>query len=263
MPCMVEPMHGGYVAEGISGSTYSRDLPPAGCRMLPAAHFDTEARVPTPMTLDSFRIAIFAALAFASGFSLAVAGTDGPATRVLSVPASSMLPTLLDGELILADLEAYRSREPERGDVIIFLSPRDKSLWLKRLVGLPGDRVQMIDGMLFINDKPVPREQVADYVGVDRQGDPVEMRRYRETLPGGREYETLDNKVDTALENTEIHLVPFEHYFVLGDNRNQSLDSRLPASEHGLGDVPRQNIIGEAKKIVWSRDTSRIGTVIP
>jgi len=219
--------------------------------------------MPIRMILDAFHIATFAAVAFACGLSLAVAGADGPATRVLSMPASSMLPTLLDGELILADLEAFRSREPERGDVIIFLSPRDKSLWLKRLVGLPGDRVQMVGGVLFINDKPVPREQMADYVGVDRQGAPVEMRRYSETLPGGREYETLDHKVDTSFENTEIHLVPLNHYFVLGDNRNQSLDSRLPASGHGLGDVPRQNITGKATKIVWSRDISRIGTVIP
>jgi signal peptidase I len=133
---------------------------------------------------------------------------------------------------------------PERGDVVVFALPGDESTdYIKRVIGLPGDRVQMVRGLLHINGVPVQRERVADFLD-DEDGRAV--RRWRETLPNGVSYETLDLEENGSFDNTQEYVVPPEHYFMMGDNRDDSADSRV------IGYVPFENFIGKAQVIFFS-----------
>jgi signal peptidase I len=128
--------------------------------------------------------------------------------------------------------------------------PRDDSTdYIKRVVGLPGDRIQMIDGLLHINGVAVKRERVSDFVD-DEIG--ARVRRWRETLPNGVTYETLDLQDNAWLDNTNEYLVPPGRYFMMGDNRDNSTDSRVPAERDGVGYVPFENIVGKAQIIFFS-----------
>ena len=134
--------------------------------------------------------------------------------------------------------------QPRYGDVVVFRYPRDTSVdYVKRVVGLPGDRVQMIQGQLYLNGTPVKRERLADII---EEGKPA--KHWRETLPNGASYETLDLTDNGFLDNTQIYVVPANAYFVLGDNRDNSQDSRMAA--HGY--VPFENLIGRVETIFWS-----------
>ena len=144
---------------------------------------------------------------------------------------------------------------PARGDVVVFRLPaRPWEDYIKRVVGLPGDRLQMIDGVLFINGAPCKLEQIGDYVertpyGVQR------THRFRETLPGGVVHEILDRDPDKpGADNTQEFVVPRGHYFMMGDNRDNSNDSRIPDS--GVGFVPEENLIGRADMVLFSSDGS-------
>lgn len=183
-----------------------------------------------------------------------------------SIPSGSMRPTLLEGDYLFVSKYAYGysryslpfgfdlfsgriwSAEPKRGDVVVFKLPSDPSVdYIKRVIGLPGDRVQMRGGQLFINDTPVQRERIGtiDNPDVTEVNRPVEV--YRETLPNGVTYDTLDLAPNSIGDDTRVFEVPAGHYFMMGDNRDNSLDSRF-----GVGYVPFENLVGRSNIIFFS-----------
>jgi len=183
-----------------------------------------------------------------------------------SIPSGSMRPTLLEGDYLFVTKWAYGySRHslpfsppifsgriwgaaPERGDVAVFKFPPNPSVdYIKRVIGLPGDRIQVKDGQLFINGAVVPREKVGqidnpDVTEVDR---PVDV--YRETLPNGVSFDTLDLTPNGIGDETREFAVPPGHYFMMGDNRDNSSDSRFQ-----VGFVPEENLVGRANVIFFS-----------
>lgn len=188
-----------------------------------------------------------------------------------NIPSGSMEDTLLVGDFLFVEKFSYGySRyslpwgrflpsfgrvwegQPERGDVAVFALPSDPSTdFIKRIIGLPGDRVQMLGGVLFINDRPVPKVRVADFVE-DRNGFEHHVARYRETLPNGKSYYVLDQDPDGPNDDTPVYTVPPGHYFMLGDNRDDSDDSR------GIvGYVPFENLIGKAEFKFFSIDDDK------
>ena len=122
--------------------------------------------------------------------------------------------------------------------------------YIKRIVGLPGDRIQELKGVLHINGTPVERERVDDYSYLDCYGRERVFRQYRETLPNGVTYMTLDATPSGSLDNTQIYTVPADHYFAMGDNRDNSLDSRVPS----VGFIPPENLVGRAQFIYNPQD---------
>ena len=207
-----------------------------------------------------------------------------------SIPAGSMVPTLLVGDYVFVSKYAYGYSRfslpfspalfsgrifgsgPKRGDVVVFRLPRDQQTdFVKRVVGLPGEHIQMKDGQLYIDDKPVARERLPDYVG-DACGTEStgRVRRWRETLPNGTSYETLDCVDNGFFDNTQVYTVPPGQYFMLGDNRDNSTDSRVLSQ---LGYIPLENLIGRVEMIFFSREAGdngaastirdeRIGTMV-
>jgi signal peptidase I len=196
-----------------------------------------------------------------------------------NIPSGSMKSTLLVGDYLFVSKFAYGySRysfdlfgwdlvppslgdaggrvlfdEPERGDVVVFKLPRDNATdYIKRIVGLPGDRIQVTDGVLIINGVAVKRERVGDFVETNAYGKSRRIAQFMETLPNGRRYETLDIDFQGSHDNTEVFVVPEGHYFAMGDNRDNSLDSRVPAERGGVGFIPAENLIGRAEIIFFS-----------
>ncbi|HJT43122.1 MAG TPA: signal peptidase I [Rhizomicrobium sp.] len=190
-----------------------------------------------------------------------------------NIPSGSMENTLLIGDYLFVEKYAYgysrytfpfgagplgekmhgrfMGSAPARGDVVVFKYPRDNSTdFIKRVIGLPGDKIQMINNMLYLNGKPVERERVDDYAG-NLDGREGSWRQYRETLPGGKSYVTLDKYTDGPLDNTELFVVPPGHYFMMGDNRDNSEDSRAD-----VGFVPADNLEGRALFRFFSTDGS-------
>ena len=144
------------------------------------------------------------------------------------------------------------------GDIVVFQAPLsispDRADWVKRIIGLPGDHIQTKSGVLWINGQPVNRERIADYV--DENGRVV--IRYIETLPNGVSHTILEQQGDNGvLDNTSEDIVPPDHFYVLGDNRDDSMDSRVPR----MGPVPNDNYRGRVMFIYWSRNWRRIGNV--
>jgi signal peptidase I len=185
-----------------------------------------------------------------------------------TIPSGSMKSTLLVGDYLFVSKYSYGySRyslpfgppvmsgrlwpgSPKRGDVAVFKLPTDTSSdYIKRVIGLPGDRIQMIDGVLHINRKPVKRVRVDDYIERDGFGAVRAVARYRETLPGGKSYRTLDLVKIGLGDNTQEYVVPAGHYFMMGDNRDNSTDSRV--LDH-VGYVPFENLVGRAEMIFFS-----------
>jgi len=148
--------------------------------------------------------------------------------------------------------------EPQRGDVVVFKTPRDNSTdFIKRVIGLPGDKVQMIDNVLYLNGKPVPRQKAPDYVG-ELDGMSGRWPQYRETLPGSnKSYVILDTTTTGPYDSTPLYTVPAGHYFMMGDNRDNSDDSR-----GAVGFVPAENLEGKAVFRFFSTDgTARLWEV--
>jgi signal peptidase I len=144
---------------------------------------------------------------------------------------------------------------PERGDVVVFRWPGDISeTWVKRVVGLPGERVQMRHGQLFINGQAVPLRAAGMGESENDDGSKMRAARYIETLPGGRSHPIFKVEADSPFDNTAEVTVPAGHVFVLGDNRDRSADSRVPASRGGVGLLPVENLIGRVEAIAGSWD---------
>ncbi len=191
------------------------------------------------------------------------------------IPSGSMEPTLAIGDYLIATKYSYGysryslpfdlgpasdarflGRMPQRGDVVVFRVPNNPSVnYIKRVIGLPGDRVQMRGGHLFLNRKEVAMTQ--DGAGRVEFGDGhhAMAARYRETLPGdGNAHVIYKMRWDGPLDDTPEYTVPAGHFFMMGDNRDDSLDSRVPAEEGGVGFVPYENLVGKARLILGSYD---------
>jgi signal peptidase I len=123
---------------------------------------------------------------------------------------------------------------------------------VKRIIGLPGDRIQMKNGLLFLNDQQVPRKALPSVREDTGYGFVRDVARYQETLPGGKTFETSDFGPDGDLDNTDVFVVPEGHYFMMGDNRDNSSDSRVPPEAGGVGYVPEENLVGRAQIILLS-----------
>ena len=188
------------------------------------------------------------------------------------IPSGSMENTLLVGDYLFLEKFAYGYSRysfpfgippfsgripaggPQRGDVVVFKMPNANSPdymkdFIKRVMGLPGDRIQMINGQVWINGKGVPKVRAADYVEQDPYGGDNHVPRYRETLTNGKSYYVLDRIPDGPSDNTPVYVVPPGHYFMMGDNRDNSDDSRAE-----VGFVPAENVEGKAVFIFFSND---------
>jgi signal peptidase I len=142
--------------------------------------------------------------------------------------------------------------EAERGDVVVFRLPADPAQdYIKRVIGLPGDRIQMIAGVLHINGEPVKLEQMEDRIELREDGTEARIPQFRETLPNGTQHVILNREDESRFDDTEEFQVPAGHYFMMGDNRDNSNDSR-----GDVGFVPAANLVGRAQVIFFSHDGS-------
>jgi signal peptidase I len=185
-----------------------------------------------------------------------------------NIPSGSMKATLLVGDYLFVSKYTYGyshyslpfspplfsgrilGSPPQRGDVVVFRLPREDSTdYIKRVIGLPGDRIQMLHGVLNINGEPVKRERIEDFAEANESGSAVPVKRWRETLPSGVTYTTLDLYDEGFYDNTGVYVVPPGNYFMMGDNRDNSQDSRVLSQ---VGYVPFENIVGRAEIIFFS-----------
>ncbi|MCK6419273.1 MAG: signal peptidase I [Alphaproteobacteria bacterium] len=189
-----------------------------------------------------------------------------------NIPSGSMKPTLEVGDYIFTDKRAYGygqysfslfynlflpvpyqgrvwATPPQRGDIVVFWLPSHGQNYIKRVIGLPGERIQVRQGRLYINEQMVPRA----FIGVREEQDPVRgtvvLRAYREILPGGVVHQIYEESDEDNLDNTPVYVVPEGQYFMMGDNRDNSQDSRVT---HQVGPVPFENMIGRAETIFFS-----------
>ncbi|MCQ8240265.1 signal peptidase I [Rhizosaccharibacter radicis] len=192
-----------------------------------------------------------------------------------NIPSGSMIPTLQVGDYLFVWKPSYGFsrfslpfspnlfsgrilfREPHRGDVAVFRFTRDNSIdYIKRIVGLPGDRIQVREGRLFLNGQEVPRREEGDYVAVDEHRQELQGRLYEESLPGSAGRPPVNHQIlrltDEGPQNdTPVYTVPDGYFFAMGDNRDDSADSRFMDD---LGYVPMENLVGRAEMIFFSFD---------
>ena len=192
--------------------------------------------------------------------------------EAFNIPSSSMKPTLLIGDYVFTDKRAYGFGQysfslifnahlpvpyegrlfgamPRRGDIAVFWLPEIGENYIKRVVGLPGDRIQVKLGRLYINDALVPREPIGLRKEEEAGRGTVTMIEYRETLPGGVVHAIYEESDSQPLDNTGVYIVPEGHVFMMGDNRDNSQDSRV---SNAVGFVPVENIVGRADIIFFS-----------
>ena len=187
-----------------------------------------------------------------------------------NIPSGSMLPTLEIGDYLFVSKFSYGYSqhslplslplipgrilfsEPERGDVAVFKLPSDnKTDYIKRIVGVPGDKIQVKDGRLNINGKTVRRRKVKDYLIQGNFGQNQKVTRCIETLPNGKTYAILEMSDQGPLDNTGVYIVPDNHYFAMGDNRDNSQDSRVQTQ---VGFIPKKNLVGRAEILFFSKN---------
>lgn len=207
------------------------------------------------------------------------------------IPSESMKSTLLIGDFIFVNKMAYGysrhscpfglcpvsgrilASEPERGDVVVFRHPVNGSDMIKRLIGLPGDQVQMKEGVLYINGAAAPLvadgvfEEVFEPQGpmanrprcenAPNLGEICQKPRFRETLPNGVDHAVIDIERGPG-DNTDVYTVPAKHYFFMGDNRDNSLDSRFAQTSGGVGFVAEEFLIGRADRVMFSSAGARM-----
>jgi signal peptidase I len=209
-----------------------------------------------------------------------------------SIPSGSMLPALFVGDYVMVakwpygfsrysfpwSIPSFDGRLfgslPTRGDVVVFRVPGSEEDYVKRVVGLPGDTVAVQDGMLVVNGRPIRREPEGRFAmpispnspcrvvgGATPMTAPTNHGKpaclypiYRETLPGGRSYRVIDQVDNPRADDVAPTTVPADHVFLMGDNRDDSLDSRFSLAEGGIGFVPIENLIGRATIVFWSTD---------
>lgn len=188
-----------------------------------------------------------------------------------SIPSGSMIPSLLVGDYLFVSKMSYGYSKhslplsiplikdrifystPEYGDVIVFKLPSDnKTDYIKRVVGLPGDKIQLKEGRLYINNKLVQRTFLEEFVMRDHFGNAVRYSKYKEVLPNGKEHPIIEMSDSAPNDNTEEFTVPEDHFFMMGDNRDNSQDSRFIQ----VGFVPKINLMGKAKFLFFSHDDS-------
>jgi len=184
------------------------------------------------------------------------------------IPSSSMEPTMLVGDRLFVTKYSYGyskhsfpfsppifkvrlfSQTPERGDVVVFKTTRDnRTDFIKRLIGLPGDKIQFIDGNIYINDNQISK-YIVSKSNLIYCGNQVKVNTFQEILPNGKTYKAVYFK-NNSFQDSDIFIVPRKHYFFLGDNRDCSGDSRFLT---GLGYVPVENLVGKAQFIFFSSD---------
>ena len=187
-----------------------------------------------------------------------------------NIPSGSMIPTLLVGDYLFVSKYSYGysrysfplslapidgrifEMPPERGDVAVFRQPQNESIaFIKRIVGLPGDRIQVVNGVLRINDVAVKRDRKGFATASDGYN-LIRFTVYQETLPNGKSYMIQERSDDDLLDNTNVFLVPEGHYFMIGDNRDNSRDSRTTS----VGMVPAENLVGRAERLFFSHNSS-------
>jgi signal peptidase I len=188
------------------------------------------------------------------------------------IPSRSMEATLLVGDYLFVTKYSYGysrhsqypwqfigfegrvwAGEPKRGDVAVFKLPSDPSQdFIKRIAGLPGDRIQVINGVLHVNGAAVELNSVSDFIEYDGAANAIAVKQYEETFPDGRKHRILDRDPNWRYDNTGEYVVPAGHYFMMGDNRDMSSDSRVAGS--GVGFVPFENLVGRADIIFFSVD---------
>jgi signal peptidase I len=223
--------------------------------------------------LDALRFLFLLALAAWALRSLVVAP--------FSIPTGSMMPTMLPGDYLFVSKWPYGysrfsfpaqfpsfdgrifERVPERGDIVVFKQPGpDTTDWVKRVIGLPGDRIAVRGGVVFLNDKAIARAARGDIAlppsanipcGIDETA-PCRYPAFVETLPNGRSYVTFDQTLYAPRDNFGTVTVPQGHLFLLGDNRDDSMDSRFTLAEGGIGMVPLDHLVGRAAFAFWSTD---------
>ena len=217
--------------------------------------------------IKSIFLAVFIALLIRSFF-----------VEPFNIPSGSMKPNLLVGDFIFVSKWSYGyskhslpfsldlipdslnmfpdkifSKIPKRGDVVVFKTPQDnRTDYIKRLIGLPGDTIQIIDGQIKINNKLIIRKKNEDFVDVNKKGDKKRVRKYLEYF-FEKEVEVLDIMDNGMVDNTNKYLVPEGFFFVMGDNRDNSQDSRFSV----VGFVPLQNLVGKAQFVFFSLENSR------
>lgn len=188
-----------------------------------------------------------------------------------NIPSGSMLPTLLIGDFLFVSKYSYGySRHslpwslpvipdrifftpPERGDIAVFRYPADTSIdYIKRIIGLPGDTVQVKQGRLYINGEMMPRTPDGIFEERDQYNRVVRLQRYVETLPNGVQHYILERSDNHPFDNTPLYTVPKDHFFAMGDNRDNSADSR---EQRSVGYIPMVNLVGKAELMFFSIDT--------
>ena len=188
------------------------------------------------------------------------------------IPSSSMEPSLQVGDRLFVSKYTYGyskhsfpfspnifnnrlfEKKPQQGDVIVFKTPSDnRTDYVKRLIGLPGDTIQFLDGDLYINNSKIPREKNENKYVINCGNQKLKVNSYKETLPNGKEY-TAVYHAENSMQNTNKFIVPLNHYFFLGDNRDCSKDSRFLSS---VGYVNYNNLVGKARIIFFSNDIKK------